>query len=194
MKINIIYTENNISNLSNTYILLADDSIGNLNYSNYDNINDIQELEENIKKKINSYKFKTLHNRCYLPLGSSLLIKYKLKKYIFSPIMWVKQDISNTNNIYTSFYSALLLLYKYSILNNDLEDKYIYVKPSSPIRMKQINKAYKDFNNNIEKKTKKQFIEEIDFKEDDTIFFNEVNIDEQPPFLQNNEFRELSFT
>ena len=56
MRINIIYSDNNISNLPNTYILLAEDSIGNLNYNNYNNINNIKKLEEKIKKKISSYK------------------------------------------------------------------------------------------------------------------------------------------
>ncbi len=194
MRINIIYSENNVTNFSETYILLADDSIGNLDYNNYNNINNIKGLEQNLKKKISSYKFKTLHNRYYLPIGSSLLIKYKSKNFVFSPIMWVKQDISNTNNVYYSFYAALLLIYKYSILNDNLKDKYIYVKPTSPNRQKQINKAYNDFNLNIKNKSKKQFIEELDYKDDDTIFYDEVNINEQPPFLQNNEFREISFT
>ena len=39
-----------------------------------------------------------------------------------------------------------MLIYKFSILNDNLEDKYIYVKPNSPTSLSQINRAYDDFN------------------------------------------------
>ena len=107
--------------------------------------------------------------------------------------MWVKQDISNTNNIQWSFLSTLSLIFKNQILSGDTNEKKIIIPEEfeSSIARDQRIKALLDFESI--KKNKTKFIESLDFKEDLTIFFKESNVNEQPPFLQNNEFRELFY-
>ncbi|VVU94404.1 hypothetical protein CPAV1605_126 [seawater metagenome] len=201
-KINIIYInllskKDNLDDLlkdKNSYVLITNDSLGNI--KNYENLNQISQhipnldvFEKKLKEKIASYKFKTLQNRFYLPIGSSILLEYENNNLIYSPIMWVKQDISNTNNIYWSFLSTLSLILKNNI--NDMESKnlIIFEQPVSPTGTEQRAKAFEKFND----LNNENFIESLDYKNDNTIFYKESNISEQPPFLQNNEFRELNY-
>ena len=87
----------------NSIIIFMYDSFGNISKS--DNVHkikkkiNISKLEYKIKEKINSYKFKTLQNRFYLPIGSSIYINFEGTNILYVPIMWINQDISNTNNI-----------------------------------------------------------------------------------------------
>ena len=204
-KINIIYTnlldneeKLDIINNPNSFVLISHDSLGTLDdYDCLDEIkklvNDTDNLELKIKEKIKSYKFKTLQNRNYLPIGSSILLNHQNLNLIYSPIMWVKQDISNTNNLYWSFLSSLSLILKYQLhkQNNQESNLIVLDRPLSPTSNQQRLRAfnnYESLKSNID-----LFKNSLDLKDDPEIYFKECNINEQPPFLQNNEFRELSY-
>ena len=185
---------------TNSFILLHYDSFGNI--SNMHNLleifnkNEIEELEEIIKNKINSYKFKTLQSRNYLPIGTSIYIIVNNINIIYSPIMWVNQDISNTNNIFYAMSSCLSHIYKISCITNNHSTKYLYVHKFPTIKTiedEQISKAL-DYIQDIFDKDREHFIQSLDYKEDLTIFSGESNTSEQPPIYQNNEFRELTYT
>ncbi len=205
-KINIIYINlldniqqiDNLLSDKNSFILLNNDSLGTIINTDYENIlnnyiSNLDEFEKKLKDKISYYKFKTLQNRFYLPIGSSILLNFDEMNFIYSPIMWLKQDISNTNNIYWAFKSSLSLILKKSILeaNNEEKNILIFESPKSPTAEEQRIKAFNEYEQDLN--NKEDFKNSLDYKEDPTIFFKECNISEQPPFLQNNEFRELSY-
>lgn len=172
---------------SNSYILFMYDSFGNIrnmeNINQFENHIDIMKLEEEIKNKINKYKFKTLQNRNYLPISTSLLINYKNYNILYVPIMWIKQDISNTRNYYNSLMTVLIHIYKIKLLSKNDQVQKLYLT---------------NFDYNIVQKTIEDFkkidniYDTLDYKDD--IFINPgyYNLDEQPPIYQNNEFRELT--
>ena len=191
-KFNIIFNNKKYKIKSNTYILLLYDSICNL--SEIDNtsiikkyINTIEILEKKLKEKIGYYKFKTLHNRNHLPLGTSIHILYNNLKIFYSPKMWIKQDISNTNNIYWSVLSGLTLIYKNS--NNQDNIDILILDDNSNDSYDEYLKAFNDYKKNI---LNKNYLNKYNHINDNYIHVGEFSINEQPPLLQNNEFRELS--
>ena len=101
--------------------------------------------------------------------------------------MWVKQDISKTNNFYISFKSTLCLLYK---MNNFEELKKInmVINLDENFDNEQMNDAINNFN--IITKKKQLFKEYLNFKDDKTIYYAKVTLDAQSPIIQNNEFQE----
>jgi len=191
-KFNIIFNNKNYKIRSNTYILLLHDSICNLSYLNNNSIikkyiNTIEILEKKIKEKISFYKFKTLHNRNHLPLGTSIHIVYNNLKIIYSPKMWIKQDISNTNNTYWSVLSGLTLIYKNCKSKDNID--ILILDDNTVDSSDQYIKAYNDFNKNI---ANNNYLDKYYHSDDNNIHIGEFSINEQPPLLQNNEFRELS--
>ena len=178
----------------NSIIIFMYDSFGNISKS--DNVHkikkkiNISKLEYKIKEKINSYKFKTLQNRFYLPIGSSIYFNIEGTNILYVPIMWINQDISNTNNIYHSFKNCLKHIIKINKLNQTSINN-IYINPNNnfkKIQEIQISKAMDDFKKiNID-----EVIESLDFKINCEINIGYYDINEQSPIYQNNEFRELS--
>lgn len=182
----------NISEIdSNSFVLFMYDSFGSINeIPNFRN--NFKELEIKIKDLINSFKFKTLQKRFYLPLGHSIYLKYQNCNILYSPIMWVKQDISNTSNIYHAIRCCLFHLLKIKQLNK-LECKTLYIISNSDlenIENNQIEKAILDFNNDISNNF--NILETLDYKKNISINSSFFNLDEQAPIYLNNEFRELS--
>jgi hypothetical protein len=178
----------------NSIIIFMYDSFGNISKSdNIHKINkkiNINKLESKIREKINLYKFKTLQNRFYLPIGSSIYLKFDDINVLYVPIMWINQDISNTNNIYHSLKNCLKHIIKINKLN-EMNINKIYVNPNEnfkKIQQIQIDKALDDFKNiNLD-----TIIETLDFKKNCEINIGYYDINEQSPIYQNNEFRELS--
>jgi O-acetyl-ADP-ribose deacetylase (regulator of RNase III) len=79
-------------------------------------------IEQVLKKEIQKYGKKTLLNRDYLPIGSSIVVEHKVKNMtnsdthyycVSAPTMWMPQNISNTQNCYHATRSSL-----YNILIN----------------------------------------------------------------------------
>ena len=107
------------------------DSFGNIrnieNINQFENHLDISKIESELKDKINQYKFKTLQNRNYLPISTSLLINYNNYNILYVPIMWVKQDISNTNNLYNSLMSVLIHIYKIRLLSKNEQQIKLFI-------------------------------------------------------------------
>lgn len=178
----------------NSIIIFMYDSFGNISKS--DNVHkikkkiNISKLEYKIKEKINSYKFKTLQNRFYLPIGSSIYFNFEGINILYVPIMWINQDISNTNNIYHSFKNCLKHIIKINKLNQTSINN-IYINPNNnfkKIQEVQIGKAMDD----LKTINLNEIIETLDFKTNCEINIGYFDINEQSPIYQNNEFRELS--
>ena len=173
---------------SDSFILIMYDSFGSISKL----MNNVDDLEKRIKDSINSYKFKTLQNRFYLPLGHSIYLNYQNKNFLYTPIMWVNQDISNTLNIYNAFICCLTHLLKIKKIKN-LECKTLYIVNNPDfknIEEIQIEKATNDFYNqtlNFD-----HLLETLDYKENLNINSGYFNLNEQAPIYMNNEFRELS--
>lgn len=169
---------------SDSFILFMYDSFGSVT-----NIHDsLNGLEKKIKDTISKFKFKTLQKRNYLPLGHSIYLNYDNRNVLYTPIMWVNQDISNTSNIYNAIICCLTHLKKIKKLTN-LECKKLYIVSNHHlinIEEQQINKA---FNENLDDN---YLFETLDYKENIFINSSYFNLNEQAPIYLNNEFRELS--
>lgn len=184
----IIHDLKNLHDLdSNSYILFMYDSFGNIanidNIDRFENFLNITKIETLLKNKISNYKFKTLQNRCYLPIATSILINHLNYKILYVPIMWLKQDISNTKNIYFSILSVLKHIYKINYISkNNLETK-LFIHNLNNFDVNTVLKDFGELTN---------IYETLDNKED--LFINNGYYDsgEQPPIYQNNEFRELT--
>jgi len=57
-------------------------------------------IEYEVKSIVNSLGIKTLFNRPYLPIGSSIIIEKGQKNLIVAPTMLLPQNVSNTLNAY----------------------------------------------------------------------------------------------
>jgi len=189
----------NLNELNDTsFVLVYYDSFGNI--SNIKNLNylnklvNIGRLENLIKKKINTYNFKTLFNRKYLPIANSIYLNYDKINIIYVPIMWINQDVSNTNNLYNAYVSVLLHLYKIKQILGIKSKLKLFINKLSNIKDDyHLNKAI-DYCQDYLNENKNFFLETLDYKEDINIFLGNFNINEQPPIYQNNEFRELNYT
>lgn len=173
---------------SDSFILIMSDSFGSI--SNL--MNNVDDLEKKIKDSICSFKFKTLQNRFYLPLGHSIYLNHQNKNILYTPIMWVNQDISNTSNIYNAFICCLTHLLKIKKITN-LKCKTLYIVNNpdfKSIEDVQIDQAIIDFQDQIQNSD--HLLETLDYKKNIYINSGYFNLNEQAPIYMNNEFRELS--
>ena len=140
-------------------------------------------IEPKIKKLVRELNIKNIMNRCYLPIGSSLIVDIDDKvSLIVAPTMLLPQNVSKTRNAY---YATMAILY--NILENrkeNLSDIDIlmtgmccgYGKMEHEESIKQMLEAIRDY------KTYKPTI-----KNENTII-NEPNLLDQPKYYQNTEW------
>ena len=70
-------------------------------------------IETEVKSIVNNIGIRTLLNRPYLPIGSSIIIEKGQKNLIVAPTMLLPQNVSNTLNAY---YATMAVLYKLKTL------------------------------------------------------------------------------
>ena len=139
-------------------------------------------IEYEVKSIVNRLGIKTLFNRPYLPIGSSIIIEKGQKNLIVSPTMLLPQDVSNTQNAY---YATKAVLYNILINHNEnINNVDIiftsfccgYGKMDEDESINQIMRGFSDYhlydpmiiNNNI--------------------ILKEPNLLEQPKYYQNTEW------
>lgn len=139
-------------------------------------------IEIEVKETVKNLGLRTLLNRPYLPIGSSIIIEKGLKNLVVAPTMLLPQNVSNTQNAY---YATMATLY--NILSNHNENINNidiiftsfccgYGKMSEDESLNQILKGFNDYhlynpmivNNNI--------------------ILKEPNKLEQPKYYQNTEW------
>lgn len=136
---------------------------------------------------INKHGKANLENKKYLPIGSSIIIDYLDNRFlVYSPSMLTVQNIHKTNNCYYSCMASL-----YNILENRKEklNEIDIIIPSICCGLggmtledsvNQILNAIKDYKN---------YDPHI---EDNNVIIKEPNLDEQPLYLQNRQFKEVN--
>lgn len=158
-------------------------------------------LQRNAQNLIKKYNIKTTLGRCYLPIGSSLLVSvydrkiknenYKYQYVVACPTMFRPQDIRGTNNVYYAFLAGLALIYKYNSQQpNKRQIKTLvcpglgtgYGKIKYEECAKQIRNAFIDYFDN---KTNDKLQSDI------LIYLDEPNKDEQPNFYENMELKNI---
>ena len=136
---------------------------------------------------INKYGKTNLENRKYLPIGSSIIIDYLDNRFlVYSPSMLTVQNIHKTNNCYYSCMASL-----YNILENRKEklNEVDIIIPSICCGLGGM--AIEDSVNQIlngirDYKNYKPYIE------DNNVIIYEPNLNEQPLYLQNKQFKEVN--
>lgn len=138
-------------------------------------------IEKEVKQIVKELKITNLVGRCYLPIGSSIIIDKGNKSLVISPTMLLPQNVSTTRNAY---FTTMAILY--NILINEeknLEDVDIlftsfccgYGKMDEETSIFQIIEGIKNYKN-----YKPNII--------DNIIINEPNLYDQPKYYQNTEW------
>ena len=139
-------------------------------------------IEYEVKSIVNNLGIKTLLNRPYLPIGSSVILEKGQKNLIVAPTMLLPQNVSNTLNAYYATRAVLynvLINHRENINNIDIIFTSFccgYGKMSEDESINQILRGIQDFqyynpkiiNNNI--------------------IINQPNLLEQPKYYQNTEW------
>lgn len=144
-------------------------------------------IENILKQKVKELDIKTLCNRHYLPIGSSIIIDYDdIRKMISAPTMLLPQNVSNTNNAY---YATMSILFNVLINRNEkLDDVDIiftslccgYGKMLPEESIKQILQAFNSYENY------KCIIV------DNNTIIAEPNLNEQPKYYMNTEWFKIN--
>lgn len=149
-------------------------------------------IEKNINTILLRLNIKNLLDKCYLPIGSSVIIDkcdkngFLNKSLVISPTMLLQQDVSNTQNAYYSTIAAL-----YNILINRKEDINnvdiifaslccSYGKMKEETLVEQIMRGINDY---------------ADYQPviiNSNIIVNEPNLHEQPKYYQNTEWLDIN--
>jgi O-acetyl-ADP-ribose deacetylase (regulator of RNase III) len=140
-------------------------------------------IEPIVKENIKNLKITNLIDRCYLPIGSSLIIDYSpFKSLVIAPTMLLPQDVSKTHNAY---YATMAVLYNVVCNRKEsLDDVDILLtsmccgwgKMDVETSFQQIKKAiegYKEYNPKIL---------------NDSVILKQPNLSEQPKYYQNTEW------
>lgn len=139
-------------------------------------------IEREVKNIVNKLNKRTLFNRPYLPIGSSIILEKGLKNLVVAPTMLLPQNVSNTQNAY---YATKAILYNILINHNEnINNVDIiftsfccgYGKMDEDESINQIMRGFSDYhlydpmiiNNNI--------------------ILKEPNLLEQPKYYQNTEW------
>lgn len=144
-------------------------------------------IEEKVKKIVKIIGIKSIVNKPYLPIGSSIIIDddETNKSLVVSPTMLLPQNVSNTNNAYYATVTSLynILVNKKEILDNvDIIFTSLccgYGKMNEDESIKQILEGIKNYKNYNPKYTF------------DNIIINQPNMHEQPKLYQNTEFFDI---
>jgi len=139
-------------------------------------------IEYEVKSIVNRLGIRTLFNRPYLPIGSSIIIEKGQKNLIVSPTMLLPQNVSNTLNAYYATMAVLfniLINHKENINNIDIIFTSFccgYGKMSEEESINQIFRGIQDYH--------KYNLKIIN----DNIIINQPNLLEQPKYYQNTEW------
>lgn len=142
-------------------------------------------IEIEVKQILKELNIKTLSNRDYLPIGSSIIIDKGMKSLVISPTMLLPQNVSSTSN---AFYATMAILYNILINNKeDINDVDIlftslccgYGKMDEDVAVYQIIKGINEYKN---------YTPIINNINNIKIILKEPNLYEQPRYYQNSEF------
>ena len=139
-------------------------------------------IEYEVKSIVNNIGIRTLLNRPYLPIGSSIIIEKGQKNLIVAPTMLLPQNVSNTLNAYYATMAVLyniLINHKENINNVDIIFTSFccgYGKMSEDESINQILRGFQDYH-----KYNPMIV-------NDSIIINQPNLLEQPKYYQNTEW------
>jgi len=144
-------------------------------------------IEEKVKNIVKIIGIKSIVNKPYLPIGSSIIIddEETNKSLVVSPTMLLPQNVSNTNNAYYATVTSLynIIVNKKEVLDNvDIIFTSLccgYGKMNEDESIKQILEGIKNYKNYTPKYTF------------NNIIINQPNMHEQPKLYQNTEFFDI---
>jgi O-acetyl-ADP-ribose deacetylase (regulator of RNase III) len=140
-------------------------------------------IEPVVKQNIKNLKITNLIDRCYLPIGSSIIIDYSsIKSLVVAPTMLLPQDVSKTNNAY---YATMAVLYNVICNRQESLEKVDILltsmccgwgKMDIETSFQQIRKAIEDY---------KEYNPKI---LNGSVILKQPNLSEQPKYYQNTEW------
>lgn len=148
-------------------------------------------IEPRVKKIVNMIGRKSLMGRCYLPIGSSIVVDYDAKRsLIVAPTMLLPQDVSTTHN---AFYSTMAVFYNLAyICGEDLNQvDVIMTAMCGGIGRMPIDESINQMLAGMEK-YREYKPEQIDAK--NKILICEPNLEQQKKLYQNTEWINVPVT
>lgn len=96
-------------------VVCPGDSFGNLRDGLAGRFKELYpELQKKVKKRISDYPLSTLNGKSYTTIGSAIPVAtavppgtHRARYVLWVPTMFMKQDISSTDNVYHAFYATI---------------------------------------------------------------------------------------
>lgn len=136
-----------------------------------------KDIEPKVKAKLKNVGKMSLLGRLYLPIGSSFVTEANDNKnyLISSPTMWHPQPVPDTENAYWATKATMKVWPK---------DGTIFIPPMCcGYGCMKIEKAVEQMDRAIKEEISKECVGQV--------YINEPNLDEQPNYYENTEFKDI---